>query len=163
MLLVADFFSIPTHILIKSHLRDGSCHLDCCRASFYKRRFAIREGKALVQRARGRLRASRSLREIGGMRFVNQGGRLMARVFPSRRLSHLTANMTAKSWSAPENPVDYSLRIHCKRVRAYLLSTRQAVTLPCFPWALQGFGCFIKGYVTVAKLMYVCYVIYRYL
>jgi hypothetical protein len=56
----------------------------------------------------------------------------MVRVLPSLRLSHLTTNMTAKSWSAPENPVDYTLRIPCKRVRAYLLSTRQAVTLPSF-------------------------------
>ncbi len=35
MQLLAYFFSIPTHILIKSHLRDGSCYLDCGRASFY--------------------------------------------------------------------------------------------------------------------------------
>ncbi len=35
MQLLADFFSILTHIFIKSHLRDGSCHLDCGRASFY--------------------------------------------------------------------------------------------------------------------------------
>ena len=31
----ADFFGIPAHNLIKSHLRDSSCHLDCGRASFY--------------------------------------------------------------------------------------------------------------------------------
>ena len=35
MLLLADFFSILTHILITSHIRDGSCHLDCGHASFY--------------------------------------------------------------------------------------------------------------------------------
>jgi len=35
MLSLADFFSILTHNLIKSHIRDGSRHLDCCRASFY--------------------------------------------------------------------------------------------------------------------------------
>jgi hypothetical protein len=31
----ASIFDILTHNLIKSHIRDGSRHLDCCRASFY--------------------------------------------------------------------------------------------------------------------------------
>jgi hypothetical protein len=96
MLLVADFFSILTHILIKSHLRDGSCHLDCCRASFYNDALLFVEARRSFKE-REVDSEPLALREIGGMRFVNQGGRLMARVFPSRRLSHLTANMTAKS------------------------------------------------------------------
>jgi hypothetical protein len=35
MLALADFFGILTHILIQSHIRDSSRHLDCCYASFY--------------------------------------------------------------------------------------------------------------------------------
>ena len=35
MLSLADFFCVLTHNLIKSHIRDGSCHLDCGHASFY--------------------------------------------------------------------------------------------------------------------------------
>ena len=98
--IVADFFGILTHNHIKSHVCDGSRHLDRCCASFYNDAL-LDMGKALVQRARGRLRASRSPKEIGGIQLVNQGGGLIARALSSRRFFHLTAEMTAKSWSAP--------------------------------------------------------------
>ncbi len=60
MLSLADFSGILIHILNKSHLRDGSCHLDCSRASFYNDALLYNGDKALVPGARGRLRASRS-------------------------------------------------------------------------------------------------------
>ena len=66
MLWLADFFGILTHNLIKSHIRDGSRHLDCCRASFYndallymgkKRSFKEREVDSEPLAPRGRSEA----------------------------------------------------------------------------------------------------------
>jgi len=71
--IVADFFGILTHNHIKSHVCDGSRHLDRCCASFYNDAL-LYMGKALVQGARGRLRASRSPREIKEISFVNEAG-----------------------------------------------------------------------------------------
>ena len=75
----ADLSGIPTHILIKSHLRDSSCHLDCCHASFYN--------DALLYMGAERSFKERevdseplALREIRETCFINQGWRLIARI-----------------------------------------------------------------------------------
>ena len=76
MLSLADFFGILTHNLIKSHIRDGSRHLDCCRASFYndalqfmgaRRSFKEREVDS----------EPLALREISGICFKDQGKSLI--------------------------------------------------------------------------------------
>ena len=48
MLSLADLSGILTHNLIKSHIRDGSRHSDCCRASFYNDTLQHMGGKVLV-------------------------------------------------------------------------------------------------------------------
>jgi hypothetical protein len=71
-------------------------------------------------------RASSSPREIGGIYFVNQDGRLIARVLSSRRFFYLTAEMTAKV-ECPYNLTNSTLCIPLHLVQAYLFSIRQAV------------------------------------
>ena len=75
MLSLADFFGILTHNLIKSHIRDGSRHVDCCRASFYndalqymgtKRSFKEREVDSQPLAPKGRSEECASLTKVGG-------------------------------------------------------------------------------------------------
>jgi len=81
MLSLANFFGILTHNLIKSHVRDGSRHPGCCRASFYND-VLLYMGKALVEGARGKLRASRSV-GTGETCFVTQGMMLVKFLVPA--------------------------------------------------------------------------------
>ena len=82
MLLLANFFGILTHILITSHIRDGSCHLDCGRASFYNDALLIVEARRSFKE-REVDSEPLALREISGLCFVNQGTRPIARAAPA--------------------------------------------------------------------------------
>ena len=75
MLSLADFFGILTHNLIKSHIRDGSRHSACCRASFYndvllymgtKRSFEEREVDSEPLAPKGCSEERTSLTKAGG-------------------------------------------------------------------------------------------------
>ena len=79
MISLADFFGILTHILIQSQLRDRSCHLDCGRASFYNDALLFVEARRPFKEREvdSEPLAQWDIRETC---FINQGGRLIARI-----------------------------------------------------------------------------------